>query len=52
MVNQLLKPLGLLVLVAIAMRVAWEMVQPVLVPLSVLVLVLAILTVVLRGRVS
>lgn len=52
MVNQLLKPLGLLVLVAIAMRVAWEMVQPVLVPLSVLVLVLAVLTVVLRGRVS
>lgn len=52
MVNQLLKPLALLVLVAIAMRVAWEMVQPVLVPLSVLVLVLAVLTVVLRGRVS
>lgn len=52
MVNQLLKPLAPLVLVAIAMRVAWEMVQPVLVPLSVLVLVLAILTVVLRGRVS
>lgn len=52
MVNQLFKPLALLVLVAIAMRVAWEMVQPVLLPLSVLVLVLAVLTVVLRGRVS
>lgn len=52
MVNQLLKPLALLVLVAVAMRVAWEMVQPVLVPLAVLVLVLAVLTLVVRGRVS
>lgn len=46
----LVKALGSVVLVAVAVRVAWELLRPALVPMGVVLALLAILGVWIRGR--